>query len=203
MRRLFGPCAALAILAGIGASAHAQLVTFDDLPEPDVVENGYYGLNWSNWGTMAPASTSYANTGYGVGTISGPIIVFNSGANIATISTTAADGFSLTSAYFTAAFDIQQSVFVDAWQTDGTEVAALIFTNDQSPVFHIFDWTHIARATFSASNTGFFAMDNLTLAPPPPPPPIVPEPASWALMVGGFGLVGGALRTARRSVRFA
>ena len=31
-----------------------------------------------------------------------------------------------------------------------------------------------------------------------------PEPASWAMMVGGFGLVGGALRTRRRiSVSFA
>jgi hypothetical protein len=31
-----------------------------------------------------------------------------------------------------------------------------------------------------------------------------PEPASWAMMVGGFGLIGGALRTGRkRQVRFA
>jgi hypothetical protein len=27
----------------------------------------------------------------------------------------------------------------------------------------------------------------------------VPEPASWAMMVGGFGLIGGALRNRRRS----
>jgi hypothetical protein len=31
----------------------------------------------------------------------------------------------------------------------------------------------------------------------------VPEPASWALMLGGFGLVGGAMRRRRTSVRFA
>ena len=32
----------------------------------------------------------------------------------------------------------------------------------------------------------------------------VPEPASWALMLGGFGLVGGALRSRRKAgVRFA
>jgi len=30
------------------------------------------------------------------------------------------------------------------------------------------------------------------------PTPAVPEPASWALMLGGFGLVGAALRGARR-----
>jgi len=31
----------------------------------------------------------------------------------------------------------------------------------------------------------------------------VPEPASWALMVGGFGLVGGAMRRRAGAVRFA
>jgi uncharacterized membrane protein len=30
------------------------------------------------------------------------------------------------------------------------------------------------------------------------PPPTVPEPASWALLVAGFGLVGGALRRSRQ-----
>ena len=28
----------------------------------------------------------------------------------------------------------------------------------------------------------------------------VPEPAGWAMMIGGFGLVGGAMRQRRRSV---
>jgi len=31
----------------------------------------------------------------------------------------------------------------------------------------------------------------------------VPEPASWGLMVGGFGLVGGAMRRRKAAVRFA
>ena len=31
----------------------------------------------------------------------------------------------------------------------------------------------------------------------------VPEPASWALMLGGFGLVGGAMRRRRATVAFA
>jgi len=31
----------------------------------------------------------------------------------------------------------------------------------------------------------------------------VPEPASWALMLGGFGIVGGAMRARRRTVAFA
>lgn len=31
----------------------------------------------------------------------------------------------------------------------------------------------------------------------------VPEPASWGLMVGGFGLVGGAMRRRKTAIRFA
>jgi hypothetical protein len=32
----------------------------------------------------------------------------------------------------------------------------------------------------------------------------VPEPASWALMLGGFGLIGSAMRANRRTaIRFA
>lgn len=31
----------------------------------------------------------------------------------------------------------------------------------------------------------------------------VPEPATWAMMIGGFGLVGGAMRRRRAAVRFA
>ena len=33
--------------------------------------------------------------------------------------------------------------------------------------------------------------------------PGVPEPASWAMMIGGFGLAGGAMRVRRRKVVFA
>ncbi len=31
----------------------------------------------------------------------------------------------------------------------------------------------------------------------------VPEPASWALMIGGFGLIGSALRRRRTSLQLA
>ena len=41
-----------------------------------------------------------------------------------------------------------------------------------------------------------FAPNNSTLA-------AVPETATWSLMVGGFGLIGGTLRRRRTSVRFA
>jgi len=36
------------------------------------------------------------------------------------------------------------------------------------------------------------------VVPPPPPPPGVPEPGAWAMMLVGFGGLGGALRLRRR-----
>lgn len=37
--------------------------------------------------------------------------------------------------------------------------------------------------------------------PPPPPPPVavVPEPGTWAMLILGFGLIGGAIRRQRRA----
>ncbi len=37
---------------------------------------------------------------------------------------------------------------------------------------------------------------------PPPPPPSVPEPASWMMMVGGFGLAGAGLRRRKVAIGF-
>jgi hypothetical protein len=36
--------------------------------------------------------------------------------------------------------------------------------------------------------------------PPPTPGGSVPEPASWAMFIGGFGLIGGALRRRSRAI---
>ncbi|MBT2185348.1 PEPxxWA-CTERM sorting domain-containing protein [Sphingobium sp. H33] len=40
-------------------------------------------------------------------------------------------------------------------------------------------------------------------ASPPPPPSGVPEPATWAMMIGGFALAGAAMRRRKVAVRFA
>ena len=54
----------------------------------------------------------------------------------------------------------------------------------------------LTGAVFTASGNSF-EFDNLAVA-------AVPEPASWALMISGFGLIGGALRRRQRAtVAFA
>lgn len=50
-----------------------------------------------------------------------------------------------------------------------------------------------AYRIFTSTST-FIAVTSFTLTPA-----AVPEPASWALMVGGFGLVGGTLRARARA----
>ncbi|HMI20661.1 MAG TPA: PEPxxWA-CTERM sorting domain-containing protein [Sphingomonas sp.] len=54
------------------------------------------------------------------------------------------------------------------------------------------------------SSSGYNRFDHVSVVHTDAPPPnaAVPEPASWALMLGGFALVGGVLRTRRRSVAF-
>lgn len=47
---------------------------------------------------------------------------------------------------------------------------------------------------YSATVYGIDRIQFTTLRPPPPSTGAIPEPAAWALMISGFGLVGGALR---------
>ena len=64
----------------------------------------------------------------------------------------------------------------------------------------------VDRVVFDGiGGNGFFQLDNINVdiaypePDPDPAPAAVPEPASWALMLGGFGLVGGAMRARRKS----
>ena len=54
--------------------------------------------------------------------------------------------------------------------------------------------TTLSASANESSTTDLVAMDDFLFAEPTP----VPEPASWALMISGFGLVGVALRRRAR-----
>ena len=53
------------------------------------------------------------------------------------------------------------------------------------------------RMSFKQTTGGASSLATVTFGAAPPVGE-VPEPATWAMMIGGFGLVGGAMRSARR-----
>jgi hypothetical protein len=57
---------------------------------------------------------------------------------------------------------------------------------------------HFGLAEGMSTQGGSFAIDNLTIGGA-----AVPEPATWALMIGGFSLAGASLRRKRVTVAFA
>lgn len=69
--------------------------------------------------------------------------------------------------------------------------------------------TNITQSYFSVANGAIrFALDGMSASKgvtitiglaSAPPIALVPEPATWAMMVGGFGLVGATMRRRRRS----
>jgi len=56
-------------------------------------------------------------------------------------------------------------------------------------------WTGVGGTTFCSPNGSCSTLGG--------PPGGVPEPASWAMMLLGFGAIGGALRSRKVTVRFA
>ncbi len=72
--------------------------------------------------------------------------------------------------------------------------------------FNFTSTTAFDRIDITQNGGGGFELDNITIGDPalagrgPPAPGPVPEPASWAMMIVGFGAVGVALRGRRRRV---
>ena len=84
-------------------------------------------------------------------------------------------------------------------QTDVPLTAVARFgggTDTYLSIGSVWDPHFITKATFSSSS--YFTLDDLTLGIEGIGPGI-PEPASWAMMIGGLGMVGGAMRDRRRT----
>ena len=82
-----------------------------------------------------------------------------------------------------------------------TSSISLFLLGDTINAMQGFDATPTSL-TLSFNSTGDSAFSSsATLSIPPAG--AIPEPAAWALMIGGMGLVGGGLRFRKRSVRFA
>ena len=191
-----------AVLAAslVSPAAQAGTLDFDSLNHFDPIPNGYGGLNWDNFYTLNGSNSGIGNNGYKNGLVSPDMVAFNWNANPASIS---GSNFTLSSGYFTAAWNDGLTVDVQGYVSGVLTFDKSFVIDTSGPMLETFNWAHLSSVTFTSSGgfgTGYygygthFALDNLTVHAA-----AVPESASWLMMVGGLGLAGGAMRARRKS----
>ena len=190
-RTLLTSTVAVAGAIAVSAPASAAVLSFDDISASGVpVQNGYQGFNWTDVYVINGANRG---DGYAAGVVSAPNVIYNGFGNLATVSS--ANGFTLGSAFFTAAF-VDQAVTVIGYN-GSTQVFSDTFNTLRSgPTFHSFNSSSITSFTFRAGNGNQVVIDNLTLNAG-----AVPETATWGMMIAGFGLMGASMRYRRRSAK--
>jgi hypothetical protein len=187
--------AALAGALGLATAASATVVTFDDLPGDGVVADGYGGIVWGgNWdyyldpqppyNAKSPDTRVYADYNLGCCTVGdtnfsfAAPVVFN-GAYFAGHGPH--DGYAaITFGLYNSGVLVHTSAGLDASAT---------------PKFLASGYSGLVDEVRVNGARDFFVMDNVTYNAT-----AAPEPAAWALMIGGFGLAGAALRRRRAAV---
>ena len=191
--------AILALTAGAAAQAQTSTLTFDSL-------SGVHG----DGSSLSPLTgdgqaITYVESGYQltVHTSNDPSAFYGAHIGDAGASQTFNwhdDGDNLYGAYVTLTkvgggkfnlldFDYASN---ELTVTDGTTWLVLNGSGNVSANF-----SKVSSVTFSSLGYTYNQLDNVQVSG------AVPEPASWALMLGGFGVVGGAMRSRKRSVSFA
>jgi hypothetical protein len=206
MKNAFVALVATAILASTASagSASAEILTFDDVSVSSyqAIPNAYHGLTFNSFAFIGPA---FGASGYRNGVVSGA----NSACGCA-----ADDGRLYSSITGTSAFSVDSGFFTSAWNNGATLSitgllnGAVLYTsstilNATGPTFINLGFNGINEARFAISGGtsarigsgagNYFAVDNLSVNG------AVPEPATWGMMIAGFGMMGAALRTRRRS----
>ena len=186
--------AAAAAIASVPASASAATVTFGEvsLSNGDSVTNQYqsYGFTGSNLYYYVDSRDTF--DGKGVAGQTNP-----SDFNFATpISGLSVDYLALAS--FSSA---TLSVYAGTTLLDSFSYVA---GNSNVNATRAFSGSGITKLSFTSTNPGYFAISTLRFTPSA----AVPEPATWAMMLIGFGAAGYALRRRRivavsTAVRFA
>jgi hypothetical protein len=179
--------------------APASEITFDSgLTNTQVITSGYGGLNWD---AFAVRDTSeFRTSGYNFGTISQNFVAYNTGDNLATISSL--NPFSLVSAYLTAGWRDNLQLTVAGYFSNQLVSSSTCLLSSTAPSLINFNLGKVDSVTFISSggtNHGFggsktnFVMDNLTVTA------AVPEPETYAMLLAGLGIM--ATVAGRRNAR--
>ena len=181
---------ALALLAG--TAAQATTLTFDDLND-QYGDGSSIGANMTSDGsTLAYSESGYLLTLHTFGGsahigdatyVSGTFNWHDSGDNLdgAFVTLTKVGG---------GTFNLKLFDFVN--YGSGLSIDGTFLGN--GPGNFVADYHNVTSVSFTSNNYSDNGLDNIAVGG-------VPEPATWALMIGGFGLTGFAMR--RRSAAVA
>lgn len=196
--------ALLAIAASFALSTAAQAasvaINFDGVPTNDLV-NGFYSGGTSSSGATGPNLgvdfTGFQTTS-GFGETSPPNLAFNAGGPAFANTTFGFTAFSFTAGFFQAG---TVNVFSGTGGT-GTLLGSLSGLLGDPNAFQLqtITFSGIGRSVTFVGPDATLGVDdfNFTLAGGGGG---VPEPATWAMMLIGFGIVGGAMRGRKASIR--
>lgn len=213
MKLKFLATAAALMLAG---NAQAAIVTFSTPISVPATFDGIY-INLANGATGLDTAGSPIPAGWDINPylINGVFTFFwnnsapsvSGGVATGTVYTDLAPGSVVSSASaFTAASGGGGAGSTIAFQSTGTHTLGFRFFNEGTSAIN-YGYMRIQNTGstgFPATILGWsFQNDGSSITVPTPGGSAVPEPASWAMMIGGFGLVGGALRRRATTARFA
>lgn len=217
MRNLKLALCAASALVGSAAYAGPVTLTFEGVGNVASVNDFYnggtdsqghsgvnYGINFSSnsLGLIDGAAGGSGNTGNDPSGVTN-LIFLDGGAATMNVAAGFDTGFSF---YYAAASTGSVTVY-DGLNGTGNILATLSLAATPN---NYYEWASvgvtfdgIARSVDFGGAANFIAFDNITLGAATPGSGAVPEPASWAMMLGGFGLVGGAMRRRKAKISFA